>query len=90
MRYLHQVVRTDGSSRQYEEWEYEDALADYNARGVSMTKLRLYYTLENDPQAREFDQSDDAEKARLELIAPLQANVDVAFEKKSHYVPLEV
>jgi|GEM_PF-1265309 len=93
MRYLYRVKRVNGSSQDYDESDNQNALqdaqADFVANGVSITKIRLYYTLANDPENRQFDQSDEADAARLLLVAPLQASVDVAYEKIPHYEVVE-
>ena len=89
MRYLYTVRRVDNSSQDYEEENYNLALDDFNENGVSITKKRLYYTVQNDPEGREFDQADDADIARNALLEPLQANVNNAYPVESHYVEVE-
>lgn len=52
IRYLYRVKRLNGSSQDYEEYALNEATEDFTNNGVSMTKLRLYYTLNGDPESR--------------------------------------
>jgi DNA-binding transcriptional MerR regulator len=89
-RYLYRVNYIAGGKRDYEESDLPTAQQDFLDNGSSIRKIELYYTLSNDPQGnRKFEQSDDADAARAELIEPLQANVDVAYAKIPHYIDVD-